>query len=227
MLRALDVYKTYLDTQKPLEVLKGVDFIVEPGEFVSLVGPSGAGKSTFLHILGGLDRPSSGQVFLDGEDLYQMTDARRSLVRNSKIGFVFQFYHLLPEFNALENIIMPALIKEGLVAKRRLERKGMDLLAKVGMTERALHRPKQLSGGEQQRLAIARALINDPQIIFCDEPTGNLDSKSGENIMELLLRLNHDFHQAVVMVTHDAHLAHRAKRSFHMQDGKFVNHVHY
>ncbi|MCX5682052.1 MAG: ABC transporter ATP-binding protein [Candidatus Omnitrophica bacterium] len=223
MLRALDIYKTYVETQTPLEVLKGVDFVVEHGEFVSLVGPSGAGKSTLLHILGGLDKPTQGQVFLEGEDIYQMTDARRSLVRNSKLGFVFQFYHLLPEFNALENVIMPALVKQGFSAKKCLEQKGLELLEKVGMKARALHKPKQLSGGEQQRLAIARALINDPQIIFCDEPTGNLDSKSGENIMGLLLQLNRDYRQAVVMVTHDQNLAKKAKRSVHMQDGKLIN----
>lgn len=223
MLTAIDIYKTYIETGAPLEVLKGVDFVVEPGEFVSLVGPSGAGKSTLLHILGGLDSPTQGQVFLDGEDIYQMTDVRRSVVRNSKIGFVFQFYHLLPEFNAVENVILPALVKQGFLAKKELERKGLDLLEKVGMKNRALHKPNQLSGGEQQRLAIARALINDPQIIFCDEPTGNLDSKSGENIMELLLQLNRDYRQAVVMVTHDHHLAQKAKRSVHMQDGKFIN----
>lgn len=212
-----------METETPLEVLKGVDLSIEPGEFVSLVGPSGAGKSTLLHILGGLDTPTQGQVLLDSEDIYQMTDQRRSLVRNTKIGFVFQFYHLLPEFNALENVILPSLIKQGCSGKKDLERKGFALLQKVGMDKRALHKPKQLSGGEQQRLAIARALINDPKIIFCDEPTGNLDSKAGENIMALLLQLNHDHGQAVVMVTHDDHLARQAKRSVHMQDGKLIN----
>jgi ABC-type lipoprotein export system ATPase subunit len=204
-------------------VLKGVDLSIGPGEFVSLVGPSGAGKSTLLHILGGLDIPTQGQVLLDDENIYQMTDSRRAVVRNTKIGFVFQFYHLLPEFNALENVILPALIKEGFSGKRDLERRGFALLEKVGMAKRALHKPKQLSGGEQQRLAIARALINSPQIIFCDEPTGNLDSVSGENIMQLLLQLNKDHRQAVVMVTHDHDLAQRAKRSIHIQDGKIKN----
>lgn len=225
MLRAIDIYKTYIETEAPLTVLKGVDFVIEPGEFVSLVGPSGAGKSTLLHILGGLDKPTQGQVFLEGEDLYEMSDTRRSHVRNSKFGFVFQFYHLLPEFNALENVIMPALIKQGVSAKKDLEKKGLELLEKVGMRARANHKPKQLSGGEQQRLAIARALINEPQIIFCDEPTGNLDSTSGENIMELLLHLNKTYCQAVVMVTHDNALAKKAKRSAHMHDGKLINHT--
>ncbi len=220
MLIAKNIFKTYTEIGAPLEVLKGVNLSIESGEFVSLVGPSGAGKSTFLHILGGLDSPTQGQVFLDQEDIYQMTDSRRAVVRNTKIGFVFQFYYLLPEFNALENVVLPALIKEGFSSKKELERKGFDLLERVGMSQRALHKPKQLSGGEQQRLAIARALINNPKIIFCDEPTGNLDSQSGENIMALLLQLNKDHGQAVVMVTHDLHLAKQAKRSVHMQDGR-------
>jgi ABC-type lipoprotein export system ATPase subunit len=220
MLIAKNISKTYTEIGAPLEVLKGVDLAIGPGEFVSLVGPSGAGKSTLLHILGGLDIPTKGEVFLDEEDIYQMPDSRRAVVRNTKIGFVFQFYHLLPEFNALENVILPALIKEGFSAKKDLERRGFSLLEKVGMEKRAGHKPKQLSGGEQQRLAIARALINNPQIIFCDEPTGNLDSASGENIMQLLLQLNKDHRQAVVMVTHDHGLAQRAKRSIHIQDGK-------
>ena len=223
MLIAKNISKTYTEIGAPLEVLKGVDLSIEPGEFVSLVGPSGAGKSTLLHILGGLDVPTQGQVFLDNEDIHQMSDGWRAHIRNTKIGFVFQFYHLLPEFNALENIIMPALIKEGFSAKKELERRGSALLEKVGMEKRALHKPKQLSGGEQQRLAIARALINNPQIIFCDEPTGNLDSASGENIMQLLLQLNKDHRQAVVMVTHDQSLAQRAKRSIHIQDVKIKN----
>ena len=220
MLIAKNISKIYHETGAPLEVLRDVDLVIEPGEFVSLVGPSGAGKSTLLHILGGLDIPTRGQVLLDQEDIYQMTDSRRAVVRNTKIGFVFQFYHLLPEFNALENVILPALIKEGFGAKKELERRGSALLEKVGMAHRSFHKPKQLSGGEQQRLAIARALINRPQIIFCDEPTGNLDSGAGENIMGLLLQLNKDHHQAVVMVTHDQDLARRAKRSVHIQDGK-------
>ena len=220
MLIAKNIFKTYTEIGAPLEVLKGVNLSIESGEFVSLVGPSGAGKSTFLHILGGLDSPTQGQVFLDQEDIYQMTDSRRAVVRNTKIGFVFQFYYLLPEFNALENVVLPALIKEGFSSKKELERKGFDLLERVGMSQRALHKPKQLSGGEQQRVAIARALINNPKIIFCDEPTGNLDSQSGENIMALLLQLNKDHGQAVVMVTHDLHLAKQAKRSVHMQDGR-------
>jgi len=223
MLTAKNISKTYTEIGTPLEVLKGIDLVIEPGEFVSLVGPSGAGKSTLLHILGGLDIPTRGQVFLDNEDIYQMTDSRRSVVRNTKIGFIFQFYHLLPEFNALENVILPSLIKEEFSSKKALEQKGFALLEKVGMSQRAKHKPKQLSGGEQQRLAIARALINNPQIIFCDEPTGNLDSQSGENIMQLLLQLNKDHRQAVVMVTHDQSLAQKAKRTIHIQDGKTRN----
>ena len=203
--------------------MKGISLKIKEAEVLAVAGPSGAGKSTLLHILGGLDRPSEGKVLIDGQELYAMNDRERSFVRNRKIGFVFQFYHLLPEFTALENIILPAVIRENARNDTALQAKGMALLAKVGLTERAYHRPNQLSGGEQQRVAIARALINEPGIILCDEPTGNLDSKSGEGVIELLLKLNRDNRQTLVIVTHDEEIAKRSHKIFHIRDGQIYN----
>ena len=220
MFSTTNVYKTYYDVGQPVEVLRGIDLTICEKEFVALVGPSGAGKSTLLHILGGLDKPSKGNVFFNEKDIYKLNDAKRSLLRNTEIGFVFQFYHLLPEFTALENVILPGLVSQGFGNKKQLEQTGQVLLEKVGLAHRAGHRPAQLSGGEQQRVAIARCLMNDPRIILCDEPTGNLDSNSGEKVMNLLLQLNKDFGQTVVMVTHDQNIAQRAQRVICIQDGK-------
>ncbi len=222
MLVASNIYKTYEDIGQPLEVLRGVDLRVEDGDFLALTGPSGAGKSTLLHILGGLDRPTKGKVYLDEDDIYKIHDRKRTEMRNEKIGFVFQFYHLLQEFTALENVILPGLINQGFSDKKILEAKGVQLLEKVDLKERMKHKPNQLSGGEQQRVAIARALMNDPKIILCDEPTGNLDSQSGENILQLLIMLSQSNKQAVVLVTHDQRIANRANKIVHMQDGKLV-----
>jgi len=222
MLTAHDVHKVYRDVGRPLEVLKGIDLTIETGDFLAMVGPSGAGKSTLMHVLGGLDRPSQGRVVLDGEDIYKLNDIKLSSVRNTKVGFVFQFYHLLPEFTALENVILPALVKESFKDKKKLEKKGEALLSSVGLKDRLDHKPNQLSGGEQQRVAIARALMNNPKIILCDEPTGNLDSQSGESIIELLTKLNQENNQTVVMVTHDNRIAEKAKKIIHIQDGKII-----
>ena len=220
MFSTVNVHKAYYDVGQPVEVLQGVNLTIHEKEFVALVGPSGAGKSTLLHILGGLDRPSEGNVFFDGKDIYELNDAKLSFLRNMQIGFVFQFYHLLPEFTALENVILPGLVNQGFSNKKQLEKTGQALLEKVGLGHRIYHKPSQLSGGEQQRVAIARCLMNDPKVILCDEPTGNLDSKSGEKIINLLLQLNEDFGQTVVMVTHDQNIARKAKRVVHIQDGK-------
>ncbi len=190
---------------------------------MSLTGPSGAGKSTLLHILGGLDFPTQGKVFIDGEEVQRLNDRKRSALRNTKIGFVFQFYHLLPEFNAIENVMLPAFIKDGMSRRSLVEQKAASLLGQMGMQHRLLHKPKQLSGGEQQRVAIARALMNNPKIILCDEPTGNLDSQSGESIIALLRKLNQEQGQAVVIVTHDLAIAQQAQRCVHIQDGKITN----
>jgi lipoprotein-releasing system ATP-binding protein len=223
ILNASNINKSYYNFDTALHVLKGIDMKIDDGKIVSIVGPSGAGKSTLLHVLGGLDRPDRGVVHLDGEDIYSLKDAARAKIRNSKIGFVFQFYHLLPEFTALENVIMPAMVRLLPGRKKLLEEQGMDLMGKVGLKERARHKPYQLSGGEQQRVAIARALINEPRIIFCDEPTGNLDSESGDEIIDLLMDLNKKNGQTLVIVTHDEHVAERSHKTIHIRDGVLVS----
>ena len=222
ILEASNINKSYFHSDNALHVLKGIDLKIEEGEIVSVVGPSGAGKSTLLHVLGGLDRPDQGVVHLDGENIYGLKDAARAKIRNSKVGFVFQFYHLLPEFTALENVLLPAMIQMRQGAKKHFEGPGSDLLNKVGLKERVHHKPYQLSGGEQQRVAIARALINKPRIIFCDEPTGNLDSESGEGIIRLLMDLNKTNNQTLVIVTHDDHFARYSHRTIHIRDGALI-----
>ena len=222
ILEATNIHKFYVQSGQTLEILKGIDLKVGDGEFVAIVGPSGAGKSTLLHILGGLDKPSEGQVLFQGQDVYRLKDKERAKVRNISIGFVFQFYHLLAEFTALENVLLPALIKEDRKNSKHFEGKGTALLDQVGLKSRATHKPNQLSGGEQQRVAIARALINDPKIIFCDEPTGNLDSATGKEIISLLQQLNQKNKQALVIVTHDENIAKLAQRKVYIKDGKLV-----
>ena len=223
MLEASHLNKTYNHATRALHVLKDVSLLIIEGDFLAIVGPSGAGKSTLLHILGGLDRPTQGQVKFDGQEIYALNDRERASIRNQKVGFVFQFYHLLPEFTALENVILPALVKQDMSDTKVLESKGFELLEKIGLKERATHKPSQLSGGEQQRVAIARALINEPKIIFCDEPTGNLDSESGKEVINLLMTLNRDNKQTLVIVTHDEHIAKLAKKIVYIRDGKLLN----
>ena len=223
MLEAFDLEKSYNHKMSVLHVLCGVSLKVKDGDFLSIVGPSGAGKSTLLHILGGLDRPNSGKVVLDNEEIYALGDRERANLRNRKIGFVFQFYHLLPEFSALENVILPYLIRGDMANRKEAEDKGQSLLEKVGLKARVTHRPNQLSGGEQQRVAIARALVNDPEIIFCDEPTGNLDSQSGKEVIELLSQLNKKNGQTLVIVTHDEKIATLSAKTVRMQDGRLLN----
>ena len=223
ILEASNIKRSYKQSTGRLEVLKGIDLKVNEGEVTAVVGPSGAGKSTLLHILGGLDSPSEGRVQLDGDDLYKINDRKRARVRNEKIGFIFQFYHLLPEFSALENVCLPLLVKEDAQDMKRAKARGVELLTKVGLKDRLLHKPNELSGGEQQRVAIARALINEPKIIFCDEPTGNLDSQTGEEIINLLLSLNKENKQTLVVVTHDEELARLSGRVVHMRDGKLMD----
>ena len=222
MLKADNVHKSYHHLKRQLYVLRGIDLEIKEGDVISIVGPSGAGKSTLLHILGGLDKPSDGKVYLDNEEIYSLHDKKRAELRNKKVGFVFQFYHLLPEFTALENVILPALVK-GETNSGPVRDKGLSLLDEVGLKQRVNHKPNELSGGEQQRVAIARALINVPKIIFCDEPTGNLDSKAGEDIINLLMRLNKENHQTIVMVTHDHQIAKRTKIKYQMRDGQLLN----
>ncbi|MFC1704377.1 ABC transporter ATP-binding protein [Candidatus Omnitrophota bacterium] len=220
ILEAQNLYKIYNSKIRELSVLKGINLEIKRAEALSIVGPSGAGKSTLLHLLGGLDTPTRGAVLLEGVDLCRISDEARSTLRNQKIGFVFQFYHLLPEFSALENIIFPARMKEGTLDKKTLLERGKEYLDLVGLGNRWNHRPSELSGGEQQRLAIARALINEPEIIFCDEPTGNLDSQLGSQIIDLLMKLNREKGKTVVIVTHDERIARQATRVLSIKDGE-------
>jgi len=221
MLEARNVRKLYNDGLKEIQVLKSLNFKVAAGSFVAIVGPSGAGKSTLLHILGGLDVPTEGQVFFEGEDVYRLNDASLAKIRNERVGFVFQFYHLLPEFTVLENVLMPFLIKSqgnsALISQAR--EKAGNFLKRVGLVERTGHFPSQLSGGEQQRTAIVRALINQPVVLLCDEPTGNLDSKSGGEIVSLIKEINKENKMTTVMVTHNQEIAKSADRVYYLKDG--------
>ncbi len=224
MLEARKLHKTYHNGNKTIHVLKGVDLSIDSGEFVAVVGPSGAGKSTLLHILGGLDDPTKGEVIFEEENIYGLSDLALCKIRNERIGFVFQFYHLLPEFTVLENVLMPVLIDaEPRMKSPTLKNNALELLARVGLGERATHFPSQLSGGEQQRVAIARALINEPVLLLCDEPTGNLDSKTGEGIISLVKKINLERRMSVILVTHNLELAKVADKSYHLKDGLLAN----
>jgi len=224
MLEARKLHKSYHNGNKTIHVLKGVDLSIDSGEFVAVVGPSGAGKSTLLHILGGLDDPTKGEVIFEKENIYGLSDLALCKIRNERIGFVFQFYHLLPEFTVLENVLMPALINAGPSRKSlTLRKNALELLGHVGLGERSTHFPSQLSGGEQQRVAIVRALINEPALLLCDEPTGNLDSKTGEGIISLVKKINSERRMSVVLVTHNLELANVADKSYHLKDGILVN----
>jgi predicted ABC-type transport system involved in lysophospholipase L1 biosynthesis ATPase subunit len=218
ILTATGLGKTYLMGQRTVEVLQGIDLTVQRGEALVIVGASGAGKSTLLHLLGGLDTPTAGAVRLDGTSLFEIGNVERTRLRNQQVGFVFQSYNLLPELDALENVCLPAWLRRER-SKATLER-GRDLLQSVGLGERLEHRPVQLSGGEQQRVAIARALMNRPRLVLADEPTGNLDSKTGEAILELLWRLRQESGTTLVMVTHDEHIAKRGDRVLEIVDGQ-------
>ena len=222
MLVAKNVQKIYTHFENKIHVLNGIDLKISAGEVVAILGPSGAGKATLLRVLGGLDAPNSGSVVFEEQELYKLKEAKLARIRNENIGFIFQFYHLLPDFTALENVLLPALVKGDVGHNDALEAKALDLLGQVGLKNRQSHKPNQLSGGEQQRVAIARALVNDPRIIFCDEPTGNLDSQTGEQILDLLLKINRENKQTLVIVTHDERIAKHAKRVVHMQDGKII-----
>jgi len=219
LIEARDIHKTYKEADYLLHVLKGIDLKITEAEVVAIVGPSGAGKSTLLHILGALDVPSQGKVYCNGQDVYGLNDKERSQLRNGQMGFVFQSYHLLPELTALENVILPAMVKNNSRKTSAIEFDGVKLLEKVGLGQRVSHRPNQLSGGEQQRVAIARSLMNSPKVVFCDEPTGNLDSQSGTMVIDLLLNLNKVSGQTVVIVTHDKEIAKRAQRIIYIKDG--------
>lgn len=205
LIEAHGISKVYWDGDRRLDVLKNVDFSVARGEGVAILGPSGSGKTTLLNVLSGLDRATEGTVFFEGRDLASMPEAERARWRNKRVGFVFQFYHLMPEFTARENVMLPGLI--GGAEPAALEKKADELLAAVGMAGRAGHFPSELSGGECQRAAVARALVNDPDIVFCDEPTGNLDPETGGRVAELLRAVTRERKKTLVLVTHDEKLA--------------------
>jgi putative ABC transport system ATP-binding protein/lipoprotein-releasing system ATP-binding protein len=217
MLKVSNLHKIYNHGAEKLHVLKGIELQIRKGEFVAILGPSGAGKSTLIHLLGGLDYPTQGEVIFDGKDIYSFSDSQLAELRNRRIGFIFQFYHLLSEFNVLENILIPALIKGK--RKRNITEEAKDLLDNVKLRERIRFFPAQLSGGEQQRLAIARALINQPDLLFCDEPTGNLDSTTGKEIIGLIKQLNRERQMTVVLVTHNQEIAGVAEKLFYLKDG--------
>ena len=214
------LHKEYASGGGPLQVLKGVDLEVEPGETVGIVGASGAGKSTLLHVLGGLDRPTRGRVALGEWHLGGLSDAELSRVRNRALGFVFQFHHLLMEFSALENVTLPLLIQG--VDEAAADRRGREILEEVGLASRLEHRPSELSGGEQQRVAFARALVHDPIVILADEPSGNLDRSNSERLHELMFALAEEKGVAFVVATHDERLADRTDRLFALEDGVLV-----
>ena len=216
MLKASGIKKAY----GSLPILKGVNFDVAKGEIVSIIGASGAGKSTLLHILGSLDQPDEGTVDLNGTIVSKLSGELLSVFRNQNIGFIFQFHHLLPEFTALENICIPAFIAKK--SKKEAEKKAYDLLALLGLTDRAHHKPNQLSGGEQQRIAVARALVNEPAIILADEPSGNLDSANANALHQLFINLRDNFNQTFVIVTHNEDLAKISDRVVTMKDGFII-----
>ena len=220
MILAKNIHKYYGD----LHVLKGLDLHIKKSEIVSVVGASGAGKTTLLQILGTLDKPKKNRdsnLEINGTNIYQLSSRELSGFRNKNIGFIFQFHQLLPEFTALENICIPAFIHN--TPKAKAEKQAQELLGFLGMQHRAKHKPGELSGGEQQRIAVARALINNPAVIFADEPSGNLDSESAENLHELFFRLREEFQQTFVIVTHNEELADMADRKITMQDGKIID----
>jgi len=220
VIRCAGVGKTYAEGKLKVEVLRGVDLAIASGERVAIVGSSGAGKSSLLQLMGGLDVPSVGEVWVDGRDLARLSETARGHLRNQSIGFVYQFHHLLGEFSALENVAMPLLIRGASVAEARERAQG--ILDRVGLGKRLEHKPGELSGGERQRTALARALVTKPKVVLADEPTGNLDSRNAGAMFDLLMELNAEQGTALVVVTHDLSLAGRMDRVLHMRDGAIV-----
>ncbi len=216
MIQLKDIHKSF----GSLEVLKGIDLTIGESELVSIVGSSGAGKTTLLQIMGTLDAPTSGEVFIDGECVNRFSEHRLARLRNSRIGFVFQFHQLLPEFSALENVMIPALI--GGAERKAASARAMELLDLMGLSERAAHRPNELSGGEKQRVAVARALVNNPTVVLADEPSGSLDSRNKEELHALFARLRDELHQTFVIVTHDESLSRQTDRTIRLADGLVI-----
>lgn len=223
LLTARDLHKIYRSGHKEVRAVDGLNIEIKKGDSVAITGSSGAGKSTLMHMLGGLDRPTSGKVLLDGSDIYRLSDKDRASVRNKRVGFVFQFYHLLPEFTALENVMLPAIMNRAARGTKTAVRKmAAGVLKSVGLEHRMDHLPSRLSGGESQRVAIARALVNNPAILLCDEPTCNLDSKNSESIYELLFDIRSKSGTTLIIVTHDDKLASRAGTVIRLRDGKLA-----
>jgi putative ABC transport system ATP-binding protein len=216
ILKVDNLYKTYGRDESLVKALDGVSFSVEKGEFVAIIGPSGSGKSTLLHILGGVDTPTSGHVYVDGKDVYAQNPEQLAIFRRRQVGLIYQFYNLIPVLNVVENITLPVLMDNRQVNQERLQ----ELLQTLNLTDRAEHLPNQLSGGQQQRVSIGRALINAPAIVLADEPTGNLDSKNGQYIVELLKLSNKKYHQTLIVITHDENIALQADRIISIEDGK-------
>lgn len=224
LIKLENVWKIYQLGKVELTVLKGISLEINRGSFVSILGPSGSGKSTLLNIIGILDFPTKGKIFLEGEDISQFSEDELAKIRGKKIGFVFQQFNLLPHLNSLENVMIPMLF-QGVFEKERKKKAGF-LLASVGLKERALHRPSELSGGEQQRVAIARSLANNPEIVIADEPTGNLDSATGKKIMEILINLHKKDGKTIIVVTHDPNIADYSEQIVNMKDGQLLsNHL--
>jgi len=219
-----NIWKIYNQgTDAEVQALKGISLRIKKGENIAIVGTSGSGKSTLLHTIGCLDRPTRGKVIIDGEDVSSLSGNELSKLRNEKIGFVFQSFYLIPNLNALENVVLPAIFSRSSKAER--EKKAKELLKRFGLGHRIYHKPSELSGGEVQRVAVARALMNDPEILLADEPTGNLDSKSGEEIMKTLLELNKNEKVTLITITHDLNIASYAQRIIHLKDGMIVREV--
>jgi lipoprotein-releasing system ATP-binding protein len=222
ILKAKNLFKTYTLPHKKVQVLKGATLDVSAGERVAIVGRSGAGKSTLLHVLGGLDKPDAGEVEVLGQSLYALSARKRTALRAEKIGFVFQSYHLLPEMDVTENVMLPAMTGVRKISKAQMRKRAQELLEQVGLKERMSHTPLELSGGEQQRVALARALMNEPVLILADEPTGNLDRLTGSQIMDMLLGLSRSNEMAVIMVTHSADTAATCDRVFELKEGVLI-----
>ena len=218
ILRIENLCKTYGEGENAVHALKDVSFSVQKGEFIAIIGPSGSGKSTLLHILGGVDRPSSGKVYMDGQDIYKQTDEQLAIFRRRQVGLIYQFYNLIPVLNVAENITLPVLMDGRRVNEERLA----ELIQTLGLQGREHHLPNQLSGGQQQRVSIGRALMNAPAIVLADEPTGNLDSKNSQDIVDLLRFSHEKYHQTLIVITHDENIALRADRIIAIEDGKIA-----